>query len=107
MTYYLKNDSLENSNSMNSFPVNSNTLQQHMTVDQKNAKKMHNGENLLSIIKTESTNPQLVDLEAVSSLYNKLLINNNQNSQFQIDQQNIPHSLINNASLPNKIPDFI
>lgn len=66
-----------------------------------NTNKNHS-DNLLSIIKTENSNPQLVDLDAVSSLYNKLLINNSQNAQFQLEQQN---SLMN--SMQNKIIDFI
>lgn len=61
-----------------------------------------NHENLLSIIKTENNSNQLVDLDTVSSLYNKLLINNSQNStQFQIESTN---QLLNNQ---NKLIDYI
>lgn len=113
MSYYqnaLKSNNLENYN--NSFQPNNNHSNSESCLSNNNnnnndikiLRKNQNGENLLSIIKTESVNPQITDqLDAVSSLYNKLLINNGQNAQFQIEQ----NTLINNSSMQNKIIDFI
>jgi hypothetical protein len=109
MSYYqnaLKSNNLENYNNL--FQQNNSNsescLSNNNINDIKISRKNQNGENLLSIIKTESVNPQITDqLDAVSSLYNKLLINNGQNVQFQIEQ----NTLINNSSMQNKIIDFI
>lgn len=95
----------DSSNSLNSFQSNSHDSDQNIlmkSLQKMNTNKNHS-DNLLSIIKTENSNPQLSDLDAVSSLYNKLLINNNQNAQFQLEQQQ--NTLMN--SMQNKIIDFI
>ena len=95
----------DSSNSLNSYQSNSHDSDQNIlmkSLQKMNTNKNHS-DNLLSIIKTENSNPQLSDLDAVSSLYNKLLINNNQNAQFQLEQQQ--NTLMN--SMQNKIIDFI